>query len=136
MNSEYNTPNNIHHNYPGIMNDGRFYTNYQTDVLTNEEIRKKNNLKNNEQYRSYLVNNATKLIEQNKFSFMTQNNRYYSNNDPMHVLNVKEQRFNNPYLFDSIHDTVQPYGYETNTLKEKYLSRQELFAKSVNKYKN
>ena len=136
MNSEYNNPNNIHHNFPGIMNDGRLFTDHNTSSMLNKQILLHNNLANNEEYRKYLVDNANKIIDMNKKSYMTQNNTYYANNDPLHVLNMKEQRHNNPYLFDSIHDKVQPYGFESNIVKEKYLSMQELASKTVNKYKN
>ena len=136
MNSNYNTPNNIHHNFPGIMNDGRLFTEYKDNAIIDKEIMHIKKIKNNQHYRNYLVDNANKIINMNRLNYMSQNNPYYANNDPLHVLNMKQQRYNNPYLFDSIHDTVQPYGYETNIVKEKYLSRQELSAKTVNKYKN
>jgi hypothetical protein len=136
MNSNYNNPNNIHHNFPGIMSDGRLFTNYKNSSMIDKEMMEKQSFKSNQTYRKFLVDNANNIMNLNKETYMNQNNTYYSNNEPLHVLNMKQQRHNNPYLFDSIHDKVQPYGYETNIVKEKYLSRQELSAKTVNKYKN
>ena len=73
------------------MNDGRLFTDHNTSSMLNKQILLHNNLANNEEYRKYLVDNANKIIDMNKKSYMTQNNTYYANNDPLHVLNMKEQ---------------------------------------------
>jgi hypothetical protein len=134
MNSQYKTPNNIHHNFPGMMEDKRLFTNYQQDSINEKNIQEK--FKSNSEYRKYLVDNASTLMNINKFSYLKNINHYVSNNDPDHLFNMKVQRMNNPYLFDNIHDSVQPYGYENNATKSKYLSMEQLASKTVNKYKH
>lgn len=132
----YNTVNNIHHNFPGIMKDGRFFTENKPNSIINNEIKNKNKIQNNEEYRAFLVNNANMIMEKNKYYYMDQNYKYNSNNDPEFFLKYKNNKNNNnPYLFDSIQDTVQPYGYESNQVKSKYLSQEQLAAKRYNSYK-
>ena len=56
------TPNNDSVNHPGILSDGRMFTNYIPNSMLNETIKKKNNIQNNEEYRKFLVNNTTKNV--------------------------------------------------------------------------
>jgi hypothetical protein len=136
MNSEYKTPNNIHHNFPGLMEDKRLFTDYTQNSVIEQKKQQELNFKTNSEYRQYLIDNASSIIQENKFTYLNDVNQYISNNDPDHLFNLKSQRFNNPYLFDSIQDCVQPYGYENNFTKSKYLSRERLADKTVNKYKH
>lgn len=134
MNSEYKTPNNIHHNFPGLMEDSRLFTNYEQSSLSEKHIQEK--FSSNSEYRRYLTDNASILMNKNKFSYLNNISKYVSNKDPEHLFNMRAQRLNNPYLFDNIHDSVQPYGYENNLTKSKYLSMEQLAAKTVNRYKH
>ena len=45
------------------LNDGRTFTNYQTDSDTNDSIQKKYNIGNSSDYRYFLQHNALKLME-------------------------------------------------------------------------
>tara|TARA_Y100000768_G_scaffold387116_1_gene377328 strand:- start:1696 stop:2088 length:393 start_codon:yes stop_codon:yes gene_type:complete len=128
MNNKYITQNNIHNNFPGLMSDGRIYTNYNI----NKNINKLNkNIKNNQDLRYYMIHNSENIKNINKMHYKNDMNTYASK----HVLIDRNQMSENPYLFHSVYDDVQPYGYETNFTKNKYLSRVELSERKKNKYK-
>ena len=57
--------NNIHLNFPANMEDGRVYSNWQTTAVINDDIRRKENIKSNWDYRSYLQQNANHIISYN-----------------------------------------------------------------------
>lgn len=92
-----------------FIEDEKLYFHFSPNTIINNEIRRKN-IKTNRQYREYLQRNSDKII---KYNFET----------VPHV-------FGNviPYTFSSINDNTRPNGYETNEIKEKFLSEQELFA--------
>jgi hypothetical protein len=117
------------------MEDGRLFTNYLTNANLESNISKENNLKTNEDYRRFLMNNASRIMEINKINQQNQTYNYSPNNDPNHLFMKLKKQNNAPHLYDSVHDTNHVYGYETNNVKEKYLSRQQLNAKTFNKYK-
>ena len=106
--TEYNNPNNINVPYPGIIEDGRLFTNYSPSTVINEEIRKKNYLKTDRDYRSYLQNNATKIMHYNFKQSGIDLGR------------------NVPYTFDGVQDTSMPIGYENSSPKNMYLTREQL----------
>jgi hypothetical protein len=54
--------NNIHFDSPAIMTDGRTYSNWQPCAVINENIRKRENIKTNWDYRNYLQSNATSIM--------------------------------------------------------------------------
>jgi len=134
MNKKYITQNNIHNNFPGLMSDGRLYTDYNSDNLREKVIKLNDNIKNNQDLRYYMIHNSDKFIKMNR-NYYTNNSKLYTPTNSV-LDNTEKQRMNNPYLFNSVLDDVQPYGYETNFTKDKYLSRVELSQKRVNKYKN
>jgi len=73
--------------------------------------------KTNEEYRKYMTHNALNII--NRVS----DYNYGVNNDPNDFV-YKEVRPNKtPHLYDSVHDKRHPYGYETNAVKNDYLSK-------------
>lgn len=57
--------NNLHFNFPANMEDGRVYSNWQPTAVINEDIRRKENIKSNWDYRSYLQQNASHIISYN-----------------------------------------------------------------------
>ena len=57
--------NNIHFDFPANMEDGRVYSNWQTTAVINENIRIREKLKTNWDYRSYLQQNANHIINYN-----------------------------------------------------------------------
>jgi len=54
--------NNIHSESPAIMADGRTYSNWQPCAVINENIRKRENINTNWDYRNYLQSNANSIM--------------------------------------------------------------------------
>ena len=117
------------------MEDGRLFTNYLPSANLETKISETNNITNNENYRKFLVNNASKIMEINKLVHQNQSYNYLPNNDPNHLFMKLKKTNNNPHLYDSAQDMNHVYGYESNTVKENYLTRQQLNSKTFNKYK-
>ena len=57
--------NNIHFNFPPIMNDGRNYASYQPEAIVNERIQVRNNINTNWKYRQFLTHNAGSIMNFN-----------------------------------------------------------------------
>jgi len=73
----------------------------------------------NNEYRQFLINHTNSIMEKN-FHNQSQTHSQYHYND------IIEKMKTYPYLFNGIHDTNVPPGYETSTPKERYLSQQRL----------
>jgi hypothetical protein len=58
--------NNIHSESPPMMSDGRNYSNWQPGAVINENIRKREHIVTNRDYRHYLQSNATSIMNLNK----------------------------------------------------------------------
>jgi len=123
----YKTSNNIHQSFPGIMSDGRLFTDYNPNAVLNEEVKKSNNIESNEDYRKYLTNYGSQIMNHNLKQTTLENNCDV-------VVNNKLMTGNNPYLYHSSIEKTQPYGYEDSQMKNMYLSRQELNSKKVIPY--
>lgn len=119
----YHGSNNIHFNFPPIMEDGRNYSNYEQSSSFNELLKNKANIQTNYDYRMYLQKNADSIIKNNQLNACDECSTCPYNNK---TTNKKES---SPYIFNSILSNDQPYGYETSDLKNIYLSRQQLDAK-------
>jgi len=125
----YSGSNNIHFNFPPLMDDSRLFSNYYSSALNDSVFQNNKNIKNNSDYRKYLQVNADTIIKNNQYVSIAEcgiNTNY--NSEPL----VSNQT---PYIFNSILSRDQPYGYETSDLKNIYLSRQQLdVQKHVSKY--
>jgi hypothetical protein len=55
--------NNIHFDSPPIMADGRNYANWQPGAVINENIRAREHINTNWDYRNYLQQNATSIMD-------------------------------------------------------------------------
>lgn len=119
----YKGSNNIHFNFPPLMNDGRNYSNYEAGSTFDNKLKKKENIKTNSDYRKYLQNNADSIIKNNQLSALNECSGYYYNSNIKQNLPISK-----PYIFDSIISDDQPFGYETSDLKNIYLSKQKLEA--------
>tara|TARA_Y100000741_G_C18206757_1_gene539961 strand:+ start:685 stop:1104 length:420 start_codon:yes stop_codon:yes gene_type:complete len=119
----YKGSNNIHFNYPPIMNDGRNYSNYETGANLDNKLKKNANIETNSDYRKYLQTNADSIIKNNQLSACseTTTNPYFSGN-------IQNLSYTKPYIFNSILSKDQPFGYEDSDLKNIYLSKQVLEA--------
>lgn len=119
----YSASNNIHPDYPALMSDGNIYTNYNSDCNINRQIIQKENIKSNFEYRKFLTNNAKKIMNVNR--------KEACNMCGVCHYGYPLQMNHGKYLYRSIQDGTQPYGYETSDLKREYLSRQQLQSRLV-----
>lgn len=73
-------------------------------------------LKTNNEYRQYLINNTTNIM-QNNFQLP----------DP-----AAFEKKSYPYLFNGLNDNKQPYGYENSLPKQIYLSQTQINSSRIN----
>ena len=124
--TNYSASNNIHFNFPPIMNDGRNFSMWQPDAVINQRIQEKEGITNNWNYRQYLQHNGQQIMNYNNTEAV-----YELGVDP-HVQTGKTPSSNVPYTFRSVFDTSKPgYGYNNSDLKNPYLSREQLNARLV-----
>jgi hypothetical protein len=122
----YSGSNNIHFNFPPIMADGRNFASWQPDAVINQRIQKQEQIKSNWQYRQYLQNNGTQIMNYNNLEAC-----YDLGLDP-HVQTGKTPSNNVPYSFKSAFDTTTPgFGYCNSDLKNPYLTREQLNSRMV-----
>jgi hypothetical protein len=115
--TEYKTNNNATDRFPGILNDGRLFTNYMSDAVENNNIKQSNFIKSNTQYREYLTKNALSIMKTNYNSMILEN-----------TVPDFDNRIQNgpPVLFKGVQDDSTPYGFEYSFPKNIYLSRERL----------
>jgi len=107
------------------MHDGRNYASWQSGAAINENLRKKTGIKQNWEYRKYLVDNADSIIRQNQENACDQ-----CSNCKLDVDNsIKYPQA--PYVYNTQNESSQPYGYENSDLKNLYLSKQSLQSRQV-----
>ena len=121
----YSGSNNIHFDFPPIMNDGRNFARWQPGAVVNEEIKVKENIKTNWQYRQYLTNNADNIIKYNQLAACDE-----CCSCPARYGDGKEIS-NSPFLYKSCVESTQPYGYENSNLKKLYLDKYQLQSRLV-----
>ena len=97
-----------------------------TTIFVNDSV----TFNNNDVYRKHLTSNADSIMATNKSDHESQSYVYTPSTS-----STKNKNNNGPYLFNNIHDNSQPMGFETNGAKSAYLSREQLNAKTFNKYK-
>ena len=114
--------NNIHFNFPPIMNDSRNFSSYVPGSSRDMILKKNNNITTNQEYREFLIKNADKIISENQKLVCDECSSCYYNN----TNNIEKPK--QPYIFTTILSNDVPYGYETSDLKEIYLTRQRLNA--------
>lgn len=119
-NTCYGAPNNVYTNFPGIVEDGSLFTSYQPAGQENLMLKKAANINSNYDYRRYLQNNATSIMNHNK-KYAHNYNCYFT------YENQKDLKMaRNPYVFENSLDKSKPFGYSDSDLKNIYLSRQQL----------
>jgi len=122
----YSGSNNTNFNFPPIMNDGRNYSSWQPEAAVNERIQQKEGIQSNWNYRQYLQNNASQIMNYN-----TNESCYELGLDP-HVKTDRTPSDNVPYKFKGVFDTSKPgYGYNNSDLKNPYLTREQLNARLI-----
>jgi hypothetical protein len=118
--------NNIHFNFPPIMQDGRTYSSYQPEAVVNQRIQEVNNINSNWKYRQFLTQNADQIMQ-----FNTTEACYTLGLNPHYATNATPSS-NVPFLYKSTFDTSSPgFGYQSSDLKNPYLSRQQLEARMI-----
>jgi len=116
----YSGCNNIHFGFPPLMSDGRNYASWLPGDAINKQIREKEGIKTNWQYRQYLTHNGEQIMKQNAIDACDQCctcPARYGDDQPI---------TNTPFLYKSCTQSTQPYGYQTSDLKELYLSEYQL----------
>ena len=126
----YSGSNNIHFDFPPIMNDGRNYAGYVPEAIINNEIIKNNSIKTNAQYRQFITNNANDIIYKNQIEACDQCGNCIK--QVQGGINYN----NSPYLYKSPFDKSEPFGYQESDLKNVYLSRQQLQSRKVAPFVN
>ena len=117
----YSGSNNIHFNTPPLMSDGRHYSNYDPACKANNELRGSLGIKNNYQYRQWLINNGNNVAQKNREAAC--------NECAPCVKYAAQAPAQQKYLFKGCADISRPYGYEGSDLKNMYFSRQSLQAR-------
>ena len=123
----YSASNNIHFNFPPIMDDGRNYAHWQPGAVVSDRIRKQAGITSNYDYRKYMIENADEIIKYNQLEACDET----SGNGSRYV--TAEKTHGTPYVFKSVSDPgpMPSYGYENSDLKNNYLSRTELHTRLV-----
>ena len=122
--TRYSDSNNMYYNFPPIMHDGRNYANWQPGAEINNNLREKQGIISNSQYRKYLIANADKIIRGNQVESFNETGLNMSNYN-------NDNNTNGPFIFNSAVDNRKPKGYETSDLKNIYLSRHQLQSRMV-----
>ena len=120
----YSDSNNMYYNFPPIMHDGRNYASWQPGAEINNNLREKQGIISNSQYRKYLIANADKIIRGNQVESFNETGLNMSNYN-------NDNNTNGPFIFNSAVDNRKPKGYETSDLKNIYLSRHQLQSRMV-----
>jgi hypothetical protein len=119
----YSGSNNIHFKEPALMSDSRLYTHYGSNCKANNSLKKDLGLNSNYDYRQYLIKNGNRLMERNQ-------NDHINKVGYQSPYNISNLNLDKKHIYKNVGDNSQPYGYETSDLKNMYLSRYELQAKS------
>lgn len=117
----YSGSNNIHFNIPPLMSDGRHYTTFDPSCKANNELRDSLGIKNNYQYRQWLINNSTSVAKHNK--------KLACNESSQCIVEAAQAPSYQKYLFKNCADDSRPYGYEESDLKNMYVTRKALQSK-------
>ena len=123
MSTCYGSSNNIHFDFPPIMEDGRNYTDWRPGSVINEHMLIKHKITTNWDYRQYLTHNADTVIKQNQ--------KEACNECGTCEYTHTTKTTNTPYLYKSGIDNAHPYGYINSDLKNIYLSRNQLQCRAV-----
>jgi len=121
----YSGSNNIHFNFPPIMSDGRIHSSWQPASYINNKIKENAGITNNWEYRRYLQNNATTIMQYNSNTYCNELGL------PKHIYTDANTTTNLPHRYKSTFDTNPPaFGYNNSSdLKNPYLTRQQLQAR-------
>ena len=111
--------NNIHFDFPAIMNDPRNFSAFIPNIELDNYLKQQNNIKNNTDYRKFIQNNAVDIMRSNYIASGMNSNVVFN-----HI--IDKHNGSKPYIFNNLLSRDQPFGYETSDMKEIYLSKHEL----------
>lgn len=116
--------NNVFEGFPPLLSDGRNITaSYQRDTVSNQDIKNKNGIQTNWEYRRYLQKNANEVMKQS-FRDMSNDTGYFQRYaDPTTLENRQGKGY--PYLYSQLLDNTKPPHYTDSDLKTAYLSREQ-----------
>jgi nucleoid DNA-binding protein len=109
------------------MNDGRNFAGWQPGNAVNESIRRAENIKTNWDYRRFLTTNADQIMTLNKIDAVNMSGH---GSFEVNAYEQENQR-NVPFMYASVMDDREPFGYVQSDLKETYLSREALQARMI-----
>ena len=123
----YSSSHNVYFDFPPLMTDGRNFSGWQPGNAVNESIRRAENIKTNWDYRRYLTVNADQIMTINRVDAVNM-----SGHGSFDV-NAYEQdnHRNTPFMYSSVMDTREPFGYVQSDLKDVYLTRESLQSRMV-----
>lgn len=124
--TQYTPNNDKSHSSPGILSDGRSFTDYSQNSTRNEQIKRDNHVKTNEEYRKFLVKNTDTIMQYNYEHSIHKNQTDY----------FPSIQHGGPYLYENMQDDSKPYGYEDSIPKQNYLSREQIDDKKRRLYKD
>lgn len=113
--TNYVTVNNMTIPYPGIIQDGRFFTDYSPNSVLNDSIKINNGISSNTKYKEYLTKNANSIMSANFNTAGT----------------VRDLGKTYPYTFSDVNDRTIPPGYENSLPKNMYLTREQLNSNQI-----
>ena len=123
----FSSSHNVYFDFPPLMNDGRNFSGWQPGNAVNESIRRAENIKTNWDYRRYLTTNADQIMNINKIDAV--NTSGHGSFDV--TAYEQENQRNVPFMYASVMDSREPFGYVQSDLKETYLSREALQSRMV-----
>jgi len=118
----YSGSNNIHFNFPPIMEDGRTFSSWVPGASLNDQLKATHNIQTNWDYRQFLMHNSDNIMDGNLQQAFYQTGYTSVQSQPVS---------NSPFLYASVADKNQPYGYEESDLKNIYLSREALQSRMI-----
>ena len=125
--NNFSSSHNVYFDFPPLMNDGRNFSGWQPGNAVNESIRRSENIKTNWDYRRYLTLNADQVMNLNRIDAVN-----ISGHGSFDVNGYEQDNHRNvPFMYSTVMDTREPFGYTQSDLKDTYLSREALQSRMV-----
>ena len=123
----FSSSHNVYFDFPPLMNDGRNFSGWQPGNAVNDSIRRAENIKTNWDYRKYLMANADQIMNINRMDAVNM-----SGHGSFEVSAYAQENHRNvPFMYASVMDSREPFGYVESDLKDVYLSREALQSRMI-----
>ena len=123
----FSSSHNVYFDFPPLMNDGRNFSGWQPGNAVDDSIRRAENIKTNWDYRRYLTTNADQIMNINSIDIVNM-----SGHGSFEVSGYEQENQRNvPFMYATVMDSREPFGYVQSDLKETYLSRESLQSRMV-----